>query len=137
MLSAATPIDAAPHPGAAARPILVVEDDEAIREALALVLRREGYTVHEAANGQQALDRMQVGPRPGLVLLDLMMPQVDGWTFLETKRHDEALAAVPVVVLTALGDPAPETVLTLGAVGYLRKPVSMEALLAEIRRWCS
>jgi CheY-like chemotaxis protein len=119
-----------------AKRVLIAEDDAAIREALGLVLRREGYAVVEAANGREALDRLHEQPCPCLVLLDLMMPQVDGWTFLETKHRDSAIAAVPVLVLTALGDPAPEAVLTLGAVGYLRKPISMEELLTEVRRWC-
>ncbi|HWX35745.1 MAG TPA: response regulator, partial [Steroidobacteraceae bacterium] len=85
--------------------ILVVEDERGQREALAEVLSRLGYEVQCAANGSEALELMRHSESlPGLILLDLMMPVMDGWEFRAQQRKDRALADVPVVVLSALGD---------------------------------
>jgi CheY-like chemotaxis protein len=86
-------------PAGGERPVLVVEDDAATREMLSRTLGREGWTVIEAENGRVGLDRL-ADHRPGLVLLDLMMPEMDGFTFLEALRAQEA-PLPPVVVLTA------------------------------------
>jgi CheY-like chemotaxis protein len=87
--------------------ILVVEDERGQREALAEVLSRLGYEVQCAANGSEALELMRHSESlPGLILLDLMMPVMDGWQFRAEQRKDRILADVPVVVLSALGDTA-------------------------------
>ncbi len=82
------------------RPILVVEDDEATREATSRMLRSEGWTVREAKNGAQALDEV-AAEEPALILLDLMMPDLDGFGFLEKLRSTDKHAHLPVIVLTA------------------------------------
>jgi CheY-like chemotaxis protein len=88
--------------------VLVVEDDAPIREALCAVLRDDGYAVAEAGDGQEALEFLRTHPTPRVILLDLMMPVMDGWTFLREQAADPALAGIPVVVITAgAGGPGP------------------------------
>jgi two-component system response regulator MprA len=114
--------------------LLVVEDNEILREGLAAVLRREGCAVALAADGEEALAYLRAKPPPDLVLLDMMMPRVDGWEFLVERRRNPALAAVPVVITTALSIANAEWATSLGAAGLLRKPVETEALIREVRR---
>lgn len=110
--------------------VLVVEDDERIRETLTELLEIEGYAVSAAANGQEALDRLEHG-RPDLILLDMLMPTMDGAEFLAAMRHDDALASIPVTVLSASRyDPA------LHDAPCLRKPVDLDELLDHVRRYC-
>lgn len=112
--------------------ILVVEDDAATRESLGLILGTQGYGVLGAGNGQEALDLLRAGPYPDLILLDLMMPIMDGWQFRREQTRDAVLAGIPVVVLSADGNVRPKAA-ALGAAGYLQKPVEVECLLEEIR----
>ena len=114
--------------------ILVAEDNAVEREGLAVVLRQRGYTVLTAHDGAEALKLLQAGPAPGLILLD-MMPGCDGWQFLDRRKPRPALAAVPVVLITGLADADADWAASLGAVGFLRKPCDVDALLAEVRRW--
>jgi two-component system response regulator MprA len=114
--------------------LLIVEDNEVVREGLAVVLRRAGYAVVPAANGQEALAALRGGLRPDLILLDMLLPTVDGWRFLDQRRREPALAAIPVVILTGLGVAGPEWASSLGAAGLLRKPVETDELLREVRR---
>jgi CheY-like chemotaxis protein len=103
--------------------LLVVDDDREIREALRTALEDQGFTVAVAANGAEAIQKMAERP-PRMVLLDLMMPVLDGWEVLEHMREDPELATVPVCVLSALtGTPPPR------ADFALRKPFKIEALL--------
>jgi YesN/AraC family two-component response regulator len=81
--------------------ILIVEDDFDIREALTQILEEEGYTVRSAANGREALDVAAKDPPPNLILLDLMMPVMNGFEVLQAMRDDPGSAGVPVIVLTA------------------------------------
>jgi two-component system, chemotaxis family, chemotaxis protein CheY len=113
--------------------ILVVEDDESIRFSLAEMLRLEGYRVSEAAHGQAAIERLDDRAQPpvNLILLDLMMPVMNGWEFLEIRRTNDRLTAIPVVVISAAGRRPPE-----GAYdAYLRKPVELEELLSVVRSY--
>jgi CheY-like chemotaxis protein len=115
--------------------LLVVEDNEVVREGLAVILRRGGYTVALAADGQEALAYLRRGTRPDLILLDMLTPVVDGWRFMEQRKREPALAAIPVVITTGLGVASAEWATSLGAVGYLRKPVETEELLREVSRY--
>ncbi len=109
--------------------LLVVEDDPDLREVLADVLRETGYEVAEAGNGLDALEHLRRAPaRPDLIVLDLMMPVMDGWTFRETQLADDALAAIPVIVVSAV-EPG-----TLSVDARLAKPFRVEELLAAIPR---
>ena len=116
--------------------ILVVEDESGQREALAEVLSRLGYEVQCAANGSEALELMRRSESlPGLILLDLMMPVMDGWEFRAQQRRDRALAHVPVVVLSALDDAAKKAVQD-GAAAFVSKPLHWQALLSVVERFC-
>src|SRR4051812_23507934 len=100
--------------------ILIVEDDEGIRETLVLALELEGYTVTTAGNGQEGLDVLPHMQTPCLILLDLMMPVMNGWAFAEALRADMVLAAIPVVVVTAFSERAARVT---QARGVLKKPI--------------
>jgi CheY-like chemotaxis protein len=111
--------------------LLIVDDDADVREALASVLEDEGYKVLIAESGRAALETLRRGARPTLILLDLMMPVMDGYEFRARQLQDPDLAKIPVVVLTAGAmDPRVEA---LGAVRSFRKPVSLERLLEALR----
>src|SRR5262249_25964298 len=114
------------------RRVLVVDDDPAAREALALALTREGWVVGAAAEGQEARDRLGQGAAPALVLLDLVMPRMDGWEFLRQREKDPALKAIPVVVVSAASAQGREA--AVGVAAHLRKPVEPDQLAQEGRR---
>jgi CheY-like chemotaxis protein len=116
------------------RPILVVEDDTDIREALMGILAEEGYAVLGAADGRQALDVLRDGARPTLILLDLMMPFMNGWQFRAEQKLDAALSDIPVVVISADAN-VKQKAESLDAVGYLKKPVELDALLEVVQRF--
>ncbi len=113
--------------------ILIVEDDAATREALGLILVAEGFGVLGAANGEEALGLLRSGPHPDLILLDLMMPIMDGWQFRRAQVGDSTLSAIPVVVLSADGN-VQQKATALRAAGYLQKPVDVGNLLEAIQR---
>lgn len=117
--------------------ILLVEDDPALRDAIQLVLGVEGYRVVTARNGQDALEFLrQAQPAPCLVLLDLMLPGMDGRKFREEQARDPRLARIPVVILSGV-DRVQAEATTLGAAGYIQKPVEAETLLTLVRRFSS
>jgi CheY-like chemotaxis protein len=116
------------------RRLLVVEDDRDVRDSMRDLLIDSGYDVVCAAEGRQALDRLQDGPLPSLILLDLMMGGMDGYEFLAEMRRDPEQADVPVLVLTAQGSAA-ITAESLGVAGLLRKPFEFDDLMAEIQRF--
>lgn len=112
--------------------ILLVEDDSSLRDTLADVLSDEGFEVAAAANGQEALERL-ASSHPDLIVLDLVMPVMDGWAFREQQRKSPDLAAIPTVVLSA-SHPADRTGLhALGAEAVLSKPVRTERLIGALR----
>jgi signal transduction histidine kinase len=111
------------------RSILVVEDDTAIREALMGVLTNEGYGVAGSSDGAEALRLLREGDRPDAIVLDLMMPVMDGWSFRVEQKRDPALAGIPVIALTADGT---AKAAAIDADAYLRKPVGYDALLAAV-----
>jgi two-component system, chemotaxis family, chemotaxis protein CheY len=115
--------------------VLIVEDEEATRRVLALLLQRDGFTTGGAADGREALDLLRRGPRPALILLDLMMPGMCGREFRRRQRQDPALDSVPVVIVSAVAEVGQEAV-ALCASGYLSKPVEPGHLLATVRRVC-
>ena len=115
-----------------AAPVLVVEDDPDQRDAVTLALEGEGYRVVHAATGLEALDLLHGGTRPCLILLDLMMPEMDGVQFRGEQLKSDELARIPVVVLSAFGQATRAKYLRVAE--YLRKPVELDQLLAVVER---
>lgn len=124
---AAAIADERPAPRARAE-ILVVDDDAGSREALATVLRDRGYTVTDVADVDEALERLRLVPRPGLIVLDLMMPGRDGWDFRQEQKKDPILAGIPVVAVSAAGKLVDVEV-------SLRKPLDYDELLRAVERY--
>ena len=112
--------------------ILIVDDEDDILHFLELVLREKGYEVVTASGGHEALTKAQVD-RPDLVLLDIMMPQMDGWEVLKLLRVDEGTSHIPVAMLSARTE-AKDRVQGLqeGAIDYICKPFSLQELLGKI-----
>jgi two-component system, chemotaxis family, chemotaxis protein CheY len=119
---------------APAKTILLVEDNDVIREGLAVVLRSAGYAVQTAVNGTAAMDRLRSGFRPNLILLDMMMRGEDGWSFMIDRHREPSIAAVPVVIVTALGIASEPWAASMGAVGLIRKPIETVELLSEVAK---
>ena len=115
--------------------ILVVDDDPAIRDVVADILEMSDYRVKTASNGAEALDHIR-GEQPSAVLLDLMMPIMDGWEFLRRCRRQAPCAQVPVVVMSAARDVA-AVARELGAQAYLTKPFDMDAVLEVVQHLVS
>jgi DNA-binding NarL/FixJ family response regulator len=113
--------------------LLLIEDDSAMRELLATALEFEGFAVHRAADGQTGIDIAR-RHRPALILCDVMMPGMDGYSVLATLRSDAALAAIPFIFLTARGEKKDLRLgMASGADDYLTKPVAIDDLLAAVR----
>ena len=112
----------------------LVDDDVGINDALSEVLMEEGYAVVVTTNGAEALRYLRGNAAPSLILLDLMMPVMDGYEFREHQRQDPALGRIPVLVLSAghLG----ERVTRMGVAGVFKKPIALESLLATIEEHC-
>ena len=116
--------------------VLVVDDELGVRESLRLYFEQLGVGTICAGNGDDALYILRTAERPpGLIVLDIMMPEMDGWEFRQRQRQDPKLAAIPVVVVTALNDASAITQ-RLGAVATLRKPIELEQLSALVERYC-
>ncbi len=113
--------------------VLVVEDDATLRESICTVLNDAGFTSWPAENGEVALERART-ERPCVILLDLMMPIMNGWEFRTEQLRDPALSSIPVVIMTADGR-AVEKAKTLRA-DYLKKPIHVETLLELVRDYC-
>lgn len=112
--------------------ILVVKDDRSTRQALLDLLSAEGYRAVGAENGRQALDVLAEMDAPSLILLDLMMPVMDGWQFLAARPSEQARPRTPVVLLSGMhfiGD-------ATGVADFLPKPIDLSMLRACVRRFC-
>lgn len=110
--------------------ILVVEDNEDIRQIIVEVLSDEGYSVSSAADGGEGLEILRTLPVPSLVLLDLMMPSMNGWQFLEERKRDISLAEHRVITISAQdGD-------LIDADGSIPKPILLRPLLSVVRKFC-
>ncbi|WP_433934280.1 response regulator [Sorangium cellulosum] len=115
--------------------ILVVEDDLDIRSILSQLLMFEGYDVEEAADGAEALALLRRDQAPALILLDLMMPVMDGWQLRAELQRDPALASIPVVIVSA-DVRAEQEASRLRVAGLLKKPLQIEPLLELVHRIC-
>ena len=115
--------------------ILVVEDDERLLAAMVSLLKLVGYTALGVPNGYAALQQLRSEQTPCLILLDLMMPEMDGWQFRKRQLEDPKLAAVPVIVCSAHG--TSEDVAPLRVQHYVEKPLDVQALLHLIATCCA
>jgi CheY-like chemotaxis protein len=117
-----------------AAPILIVENHTTAREGLALALEQEGFRTVQAANGVEALTYLSEGGPAELILLDLMMPDMDGWTFRRAQQRDPWLADIPIIVTSVLeGRPLGG----LAAAASFRKPIDLDALIGTVHTLCA
>lgn len=107
---------------------MLVEDDELSRRALKMVLEWEGYQVATATNGLEALDFLRAGGRPSIILLDMLMPVLDGQRFRQEQKRDPAFASIPLIVVSSANFAT-----TLDAAYHVRKPFDVQELLDAIR----
>jgi chemotaxis family two-component system sensor histidine kinase/response regulator PixL len=115
--------------------ILIVEDDAELRDAMRMLLELGGYNVETACDGTQALDTLRRGLQPRLILLDLMMPGMDGFQFVNEKRQDPRLYRIPVIIYSGHYD-ARANAARLGATAYLQKPFDVDSFLKLVRSHC-
>jgi CheY-like chemotaxis protein len=112
--------------------VLLVDDDEDVRESIGDLLRGKGYRVVTAADGNEALDVLSGVRKPCIVLLDLVMPGMDGWKFLGVVQSDPVLATIPVVIASAHA----ATHAPAGSLGVLRKPFDLDDLFRIVAEHC-
>jgi CheY-like chemotaxis protein len=113
--------------------VLVVDDERMIRELVAEALREAGYRVETAANGADALQLMRAAPPPHAIVLDLMMPRLDGTSFVQIMRLDPRLCTVPIVLVTAAYGAA-NAAERIGAQTCITKPFELDALIEAVTR---
>lgn len=130
-----TPQESAP-PGVATEPrrLLLIEDDFALRAHLAELLMQEGYYVGCAADGEEAIRRLQREPLPAAILLDIMLPRVTGVAFREAQMRTAGLRSIPTIAVTSVKDI--DHLQTLGFAAVLRKPIDFDALTRTLARVC-
>ena len=121
--------------GSTSRKVLVVEDNDDVREAFITLLLMHGYQASGASSGMSALEQLHEGLRPCVVILDLRMPEMDGWSVWARMHAEPQLASIPVVMVS--GDPDQlRRAEALGLRNFLRKPVDAEKLVAIVARYC-
>lgn len=118
------------------RGILIIDDDVDILLSVIQILRDEGYSAAGAENGLDGMRLLRAEPKPGLVLLDLMMPVMNGWQFCAEKEQDPVLAEIPVVVISGDGG-IDRKAASVGAAGYLKKPIELDVLLETVAQYCT
>lgn len=114
-------------------PVLIVEDDADLREMMAQLLTLEGFAAATVSNGREALAYLRTNAAPDVILLDLMMPVMDGWEFRREQQRHREMAEVPVIVLSALDQARAADV---AADAFLKKPLDFDRLLELIRQYC-
>lgn len=113
--------------------ILVIEDEDEARQILGQILEFEGFQVVGAANGAEALDYLRASEQPCLIVLDILMPVMDGRQFRAAMLKDQSLAQIPVVVVSAL---EPSAAADLAAMRVFKKPLDVNALIAVVKENC-
>ena len=117
--------------GVSAVRVLIVEDNADARGMLTFACEVEGHVVHQAADGQQALDRLAEGASPDVILLDLAMPVMDGWQFREAQKARQEWADIPVVIVSAHDNP--REIEAIAPRACFRKPIDLDALLRTLQ----
>jgi CheY-like chemotaxis protein len=113
--------------------ILLVDDDDGLRESIAEGLEEAGYTVIRASDGTDALGHLRTSSLPSLILLDLMMPGMNGWDLCEVMHADPVLAQIPIVALTATAVMDPESMHLADVTDWIAKPFDLQQVLEVIR----
>lgn len=113
--------------------VLLVEDNDDVREMMGLALELDGHSVHAATNGRDALSTLNEGLRPCLILMDLMMPVMNGWELRAALTSDPALRDIPVVVVSAV---TTDIAQRLKDTAYVPKPVDIDRLLEMVCQYC-
>jgi CheY-like chemotaxis protein len=116
--------------------VLVVDDDADIRETIGMLLARHGFPVSTACDGADALAQLRAGAHPGLILLDLMMPRMNGEEFRRSQLQEPSLATIPVVVLSGAGRSQDLLQRIDKGVEVLPKPIELSELMETVRRFC-
>jgi CheY-like chemotaxis protein len=114
--------------------ILIVEDDNSIRELLVELLESEGYAVSSAINGLEGLKFLQAQFNPDLILIDLMMPVMDGYTFRSEQLKNSKWALIPTVVMSAEAN-AKEKLKSYNITAFLSKPVELDTILRTVEKF--
>jgi len=130
------PLEAGTGVRASSRRLLFIEDDDATRRSLAEALQGDGFEVVTAANGREALQFLRDGLRPSAILLDVMMPVMDGWDFRHVQLSDPSLRDIPVLLVTASGFSLETIRLQFGNVELIRKPIRYAVLQEALHRVC-
>lgn len=123
------------HAPGTAHDILIIDDERELRDALADALVEHGLRVATAENGREGLTYLRESPPPRLILLDLLMPVMNGWQFCEAKNADPRLKKIPVVALSAAARKDPSSPYYVPVDEVLAKPVMLEALLEAVNRF--
>lgn len=116
--------------------VLILDDDRAVLNGLTELLESEGYKVATATDGLAGLHQLRAGLRPCVILLDLMMPIMDGWDFRHEQMKDEVLRDIPIVIITAAGFSEASVKAQFGDIEFVPKPPPVQGLLDAIRRSC-
>lgn len=116
--------------------LLIVEDNEALLDTYKDLLELEGHEVVTAKNGQEALEALETIKQPCLILLDMFMPVMDGWQFLDQLklRSEDLITSLPIVICSAAGASAEEA--SKQVRGYIRKPADIDLLLGTVKKFC-
>ena len=112
--------------------VLIVDDDRDLCELMAQLLAADGFETDVAGNGQEALDRALDNP-PRVIVLDMVMPVMDGWAFRAHQRHCVTLAEIPVIIMSAV---PPARLLDVGVAAAVQKPFLKDELIAAVRAYC-
>jgi two-component system response regulator MprA len=116
--------------------VLIVDDTADARDAMKALLELKGYPVATAADGQEALDELRHGLQPALILLDLMMPRLDGFSFRKEQLLDPRLSRIPVIIFS--GHPEVRNYAeVLGAAACFQKPVDVDRFLTLVQEHCT
>lgn len=117
-------------------PVMVVDDDESLREGLLEYLEMQGFAPRGAVDGIDALEQLAGEPLPAVIVLDLMMPRMNGIDFREHQKKDARLAGIPLIVVTARHDGRRQAE-QMGAAGYFAKPINLDRLMETVHRLCA
>ena len=120
--------------GTSRKHVLIVDDDQDLRDIIGEVLRDSGIRYAAAADGGIALDMLRSNEHPGVILLDMMMPHVDGWKFRAEQIADPNLKDIPVIVMSASAK-AVRTHPRMNAAGYISKPFELNKLIEEVSKY--